>query len=139
MRYGALLILFLSLTLGVGCTQSGKKGAFTGQIISITDSLLTGNGADTIRFGRLSEGEIARKRLSIKNNTTSPQLLLSHKTTCGCVRLDYERKPFAVGETLPLDMEFDLRGEWGWQMKLITLYFGTDSSPYKLYVEAEVE
>lgn len=139
MRYKAFLLFVLSLFLSVGCTENSKKGGFAGQIIPVSDSLLQAKGADTIRFGLLSEGEVARKRVSLHNISSSPLVLLSHKTTCGCVRLDYERKPFTKDESLPIDITFDSRGEWGWQMKLVTIYLGSESEPLRLYIEAEVE
>lgn len=40
--------------------QALPRGA---RVVAVTDSLLAAGGCDTLRFGRLRSGEIARKRL----------------------------------------------------------------------------
>ncbi len=139
MRHKVVWLLVVLSMVVASCGKSGKNSTFVGHVIPITDSLMHSTIVDTVRFGRLSEGEIAVKQLSIRNETSTPLVVGAHKTTCGCVRLDYKRAPFLAGESLPVEMLFDSRGEYGWQMKLVTLYIGDDATPLKIYIEAEVE
>lgn len=141
-RTAALLriaLCALLCTAAISCTEKRAAGAPAGQVIVLTDSTLTAGGVDTVRFGRLHEGETALRQLSLRNDGTEPTVVVGHETTCGCVTLEYERRPVRPGESLPVRMTFDSRGEYGWQMKLLTLRLGAKALPLRIYVEAEVE
>lgn len=129
----------LLCTAAVSCAGKRTAEAPAGQVIVLTDSTLASGGADTVRFGRLHEGETALRLLSLRNDGTEPTVVVGHETTCGCVALEYERRPVKPGESLPVRMTFDSRGEYGWQMKLLTLRLGAKALPLRIYVEAEVE
>lgn len=141
-RTAALLRIALCAVLctaAVACGGNRTTGAPAGQVIVLTDATLAAGGADTVRFGRLREGETALRQLSLRNDGSEPTVVVGHETTCGCVALEYERRPVKPGESLPVRMTFDSRGEYGWQMKLLTLRLGAKALPLKIYVEAEVE
>ena len=57
-----LAILVLA-ALAAGCGTRPRAVERKGRIISLTDSILTTGGTDTVRFGRLGSGEIAVLRL----------------------------------------------------------------------------
>lgn len=116
----------------------GATGEFKGQYITITDSIFTSGGSDTVRFGHLHEGAVGRRQLRLRNASSRPIVIERHETSCGCIRPEYERQPLAPGGESPAAVEFDTRGEWGWQMKLLRLY-PAGGAPLKIYIEAEVE
>lgn len=134
----ALLLLFT-----LGCAPRTPKVETTpaprGKEVVITDSLLVCGGSDTLRLGRLGSGEQALVRFSLRNQSTVPLVILSHELTCGCIELHYENKPVAVGGYLPVEMQFDSRGLYGWQLKLFYLRLHGSDHPLKCYVEAIVE
>ncbi len=132
-----LLLLLLSACGGPAPKQQRPEPA--GKVVVITDSLLLHGGSDTLRLGVLRSGEQARTRLNLRNETAQPMLLLGEELTCGCIALDYERKPIAKSEHLPLQVDFDSRGLWGWQLKLFYLHLHGAEAPLKIYVEAELE
>ena len=111
--------------------------AARGRIIVLTDSLLHQGGADTIRFGRMGSGEIAVMRFSLENRTPKPLVIVSTRRSCGCTSLDYDARPIAPGETRTLEMTFDSRGEYGWQLKRMDILFG-ESGALRLFVEADL-
>lgn len=137
------LLLLLSLLLLTACgapaPKSQERSEPLGKVVVITDSLLLHGGADTLRLGVLRSGEQARTRLNLRNETSQPMLLLGEELTCGCIALDYERKPVAKSEHLPLQVDFDSRGLYGWQLKLFYLHLHGAAHPLKIYVEAELE
>lgn len=139
----ALCTALALATAGCGSRTAPKTAsegaAFNGKVIVLTDSLLAAGGADTLRFGRLHEGMIAQRRLRFENRTARPVVLLRHEANCGCVSLQYEPRPFAPGETCDVTLQFDARGEWGWQMKLLRLHLSGAAAPLKLFVEADIE
>ena len=109
------------------------------QAITITENAVEQGIADTLHFGKMRSGEIIAKRLQVKNGCNHPIVLLRHTTTCGCIKITYDRKPIAPNGTADIDFEFDTRTLHGWQMKLMEFYFAEKGKPLKVYAEAEVE
>ena len=140
MKHITILLVAAALcAAAVSCAGRGGETKAAGQVIRLTDELLRSGGSDTLRFGRLYEGETAVRRITLYNETQEPTVIVTHEASCGCVTLDYERRPIMPGESADAEFTFDSRGEAGWQMKLITLRLGATGTPLKIYVEAEVE
>lgn len=118
-------------------SASGQPAAV--RTVVVSDSLLLCGGADTVRLGRLHEGEQARVNLQLRNETARPMVILQHELTCGCIALEYDRKPVMPSESLSLQVDFDTRGLYGWQLKLFRLLPAGAREPLRIYVEAEVE
>ncbi len=136
---GVLLLAAAGMT---ACSGGGGRRAdlpFGGRSIVLTDSMLACGGVDTIRFGRLHEGVLARRQVELRNDTQRPLVIRQWEASCGCVTTEYENQPLAPGTSRRMAVLFDARGEWGWQMKLLTLRFAGCEAPLKLYIEAEVE
>ena len=109
------------------------------QTIAITADDVEQGVADTLRFGKMRSGEIIAKTLRVENRCNRPIVLLRHTTTCGCIKINYDRKPIAPGQSGEIYFEFDSRTLYGWQMKLMEFYFAEKGNPMKIYAEAEVE
>lgn len=107
--------------------------------VELTDSMLLCGGADTLFLGRLFEGEQARVRLQLRNATNHPLVVLQHELTCGCIALEYDRRPIMPSKALDLQVDFDTRGLYGWQLKLFRLRLTGSGEPLRIYVDAEVE
>ena len=138
-RITTFVLLGVSLLL-TACGASAKRtDAAAGRIIELTDRLLSEGGSDTLRFGHLGRGEIAELRFSLRNNTRQPIVLLGYDRSCGCVSLTYEPRPILPDSLLRFTARFDTRGEWGWQLKLLTLHLYGAAAPLRLFAEAEVD
>ena len=134
-----LLFFGLSALLLTACGPSPRRtDAAAGRVIVVGDSLLAAGGSDTLRFGRMHEGEIAEMRFNLRNATQQPLVLLGCDRSCGCVSLDYEPRPILPDSTARFTARFDARGEWGWQLKLLTLHFHGTAATLRLFVEAEI-
>lgn len=118
---------------------SPSKAPHKGLIIVLTDSTLVHGGTDTIRFGRLGSGEIAVLRFRIENATAKPVVLISTQRSCGCISLSHDAQPIAPAQSRTLEMTFDSRGEFGWQLKRMDLFFAGATRPLRLFVEADIE
>lgn len=134
MRY---MVPILAALLLLGC-QSRKSTVFSGQTLEIGEADLVEGGTDTVQFGRLNSGELAVKHLRLRNTSSKTLVITRHEVSCQCVQPEFERKPIKPGEEIPLDLRFDSRGEYGWQMKLLKLYNSESSLPLRIYVEADV-
>uniref|UniRef100_UPI0040577372 DUF1573 domain-containing protein n=1 Tax=Alistipes sp. TaxID=1872444 RepID=UPI0040577372 len=143
LRFSALFLLLVLLVAGVGCRSVHKAPAEgelpKGRTVVITDSLFSTLATDTLRLGRLRSGEQLQFRFQLRNQSSKPQVILGHEITCGCIALSYENKPIMPNTYLPVELLFDSRGLYGWQLKLFRLRFHQAEQPLLLYVEAEVE
>ena len=132
-------LVILLLFVACGSQPQPKEATPYGQKIILTDSIARLGGADTIRFGRMHEGEIAEKPLQLVNESASPIVIRQVERTCGCTTLEFENQPLMPGEKRQMMLRFDARGEWGWQLKLLKLYLNEGQEPLRLYVEADIE
>ena len=136
-------LLLLCTSCGARAPKADKNAtmgsAVNTQTIAITADDVEQGVADTLRFGKMRSGEIIAKTLRVENRYNRPIVLLRHTTTCGCIKINYDRKPIAPGQSGEIYFEFDSRTLYGWQMKLMEFYFAEKGNPMKIYAEAEVE
>ena len=139
-----------ALMLGLLCTAcggaAGKRqahsdeaagGAF--QTIRIREEFFDRGATDTIRFGHLGSGEIAVQRAWIENASAKPVVILSVRRSCGCTSLDVDKQPLAPGESRKMEITFDSRGQYGWQLKNLDLILAGAPKPLRLLIEADVD
>ena len=136
-------LLLLCTSCGARAPKADKNATMGSvvntQTIAITAADVEQGVADTLRFGKMRSGEIIAKTLRVENRCNRPIVLLRHTTTCGCIKINYDRKPIAPGQSGEIYFEFDSRTLYGWQMKLMEFYFAEKGNPMKIYAEAEVE
>lgn len=109
------------------------------QSVVIDNAAIEQGISDTLRFGKMRSGEVIAKTLRIENNCDRPIVLLRHTTSCGCIKISYDRKPIAPKGSAHIHFEFDSRTLHGWQLKLMEFYFAEQGKPLKVYADAEVE
>lgn len=135
------VIVWMGLLI-VGCSSSPKQLKQTdlqGQKIEFVAQKELLLATDTIRFGRMHEGEIAVKQLVFKNSTPQPIVIKGYERTCGCTTLDHDNQPLMPGEERAVSLTFDARGAWGWQLKALTLQLAGPVTSHRLVVEADIE
>ena len=137
-------VILLCTACGGGATKADKNAATMAsavnvQTVAITDDVIEQGVSDTLRFGEMRSGEVIAKRLRVENRCNHPIVLLRHTSSCGCIKINYDRKPIAPGQSGEIHFEFDSRTLYGWQMKLMEFYFAEKGNPMKIYAEAEVE
>lgn len=137
LRY--MLPMVTAAALAVSCGSRRSEVVHVADVLHVDAAVLADGAADTLRLGRMRQGEKAVKSLRIENGCDKPLVIVRHSTTCGCVVPEYERRPIAPGESADIVFTFDSQGEYGWQMKLLDFYLSSSERPLKVYVEAEVE
>ena len=95
--------------------------------------------SDTLRLGRLHSGEVIAKTIRVKNESNEPVVFTRHHVSCGCISVQYDRKPIAKGQSGDINIKFDSRTMNGLQLKTLVLYFAEKGRPMRIFVEAEVE
>ena len=126
-----MLAILALAALAAGCGTSPRAVERKGRIISLTDSILTTGGTDTVRFGRLGSGEIAVLRLWLANDASRP--------VAGCTTLEFDAQPIAPGDARQVTLTFDSRGERGWQLKALDITLAGGQRPLRLFVEADIK
>ncbi len=106
------------------------------RVVVLADTLLA---ADTLRLGRLHEGEQVRLPLAIENRSSRPIAIAEVRSGCGCLDLEVDAKPISPGGRAAAVVKFDARGLWGWQLKVLELRFAGAQPVHRIFVEAQVE
>lgn len=126
--------------LAAACSsRPAQQQVSAAHTILIDEAMLARGGSDTIRLGRLHEGEILAYPLAFRNASQRATFLREVERTCGCTTLELSREPIAPESSRAATLYFDSRGEWGWQLKLLKLHLEGGTEPLKLWVEAEIE
>ena len=134
-----LLPMVAAAAVAASCGSRRSEVVHVADVLRVDAGVLADGASDTLRLGRMRQGEKAVKRLRIENGCDKPLVIVRHSTTCGCVVPEYERRPVAPGGSADIVFTFDSQGEYGWQMKLLDFYLSSSERPLKIYVEAEVE
>lgn len=118
-----LLVLVLNLTF-IGC---GNRPSVTVKS-SVSNDSEKKKGLGKIElteemhnFGALKEGEIVSYSFKIKNNGTAPFRLSRVEPACGCLTVKWDTAEIAVQETSFIEVIFHSDGEWGNQIKTVTV------------------
>ncbi len=115
---------------------SGTTPLPSARVVVLADTLLA---ADTLRLGRLHEGEQVRLPLALENRSMRPLAVAEVKSGCGCLDLEVDSKPIRPGDRAAAVVKFDARGLWGWQLKVLELRFVGSQPVRRIFVEAQVE
>jgi hypothetical protein len=72
-------------------------------------------------FGTLKDGEIVSYSFTFRNTGGSPFLINKVEKTCGCIDSRYNSGAIQPGETSAIELIFNTAGEWGNQIKGLTV------------------
>lgn len=131
-----LLLLACGLA---ACGGNQTPASHTGRSITLTDTILTTGGSDTVRFGHMRSGETAQLQLWLVNDASHAVAVTAYERTCGCTTLEFDPQPIAPGAERQITLTFDSRGISGWQFKAVDITLAGAAYPLRLWVEAEVE
>lgn len=93
---------------------------------------------DTIRLGRIAEGDIVQGTFRVENKSVDrPLVIVQVITGCGCATVDYDAKPIPAGESREIKYQFDSRGRYGQQFKSIEI-ITAEREVATVYLESEV-
>lgn len=108
-------------------------------VVHVSDSMLRAGVPDTLRLGRMREGEVVVKEFLLRNEDDKPFVITDFKTNCGCITFDFNRQPVKPGEDKTVALRFDSRGYYGNVVKKTTVLTSFSEKPHTIYVEADVE
>lgn len=114
-------VLTVACLLCVGClgrggraaSDKGSEGVRSGVNVSLLQSVdvYDTESVDTLDFGRVKEGEVLSRTFALYNSSDRPMVVLSTRTSCGCLWLDYDKTAsVSAGEKIAVEMNFDSSG-----------------------------
>lgn len=105
------------------------------QCVSLSDSL----GVDTLDFGVVKAGEVVERTFALLNESSSPVLIVTTDTSCGCLELDYAREPILSGQKVAATMRFFSSGYNYFPPRAFYIVSSASLGPKKLVVTATME
>jgi len=72
-------------------------------------------------FGTLKDGEIVSYSFTFRNTGGSPFIITKVEKTCGCIDFKFNSSAIQPGETSSIELIFNTDGEWGNQIKGVTV------------------
>lgn len=92
---------------------------------------------DTIKLGRIIDGEKVESHFFVENVTKSPVVITNIITGCGCTNVDYPKTPIEAGHKSIVTVTYDSKGQYGTQMKAIEVVT-SDYSVFRIYLSCTV-
>lgn len=91
------------------------------------------------KFGKISEGETLVCDFLFKNVGTRDLIISNIETSCGCAVAKWDEKPIKPGYESQITVEFNSKGRYGKQYKVITIFCNTISGNKELIITAQIK
>jgi hypothetical protein len=102
----------------------------------ITTNLLTWK-SDAVDVGDIPQGVPKLIEFELKNNGTTPVIITSAKSSCGCTVADYQKEPILPGKTALVTAKYNATALGGFT-KTITVTTSVDESVKVLIFKGNV-
>lgn len=89
-------------------------------------------------FGPVAQGTPVKVTFRFQNEGTTPVILETARTTCGCTAAEWTEKPILPGEEGSLTVEYDAYKK-GKFRKRVNVFFDCQRSPFYLYITGKVK
>ena len=136
--------LFITLFLAFAACRNTQERQNTGgkEIVrESADSSATARikfAKDTHDFGDFAQGEIVTHTFKFKNTGDKSLLIQNIETSCGCLSASYDKKPIPPGEEGSIEVQFDSKGQYGKQYKIITIFANIPEKVTEIKVLANI-
>lgn len=82
-----------------------------------------------IKMEKVREGEVVKHTFKISNSGNAPLVLSSYNVGCPCTKVTLPKQPIAPGQTVDVPMEFDSKGKYGFQDRVIVVNTNVPKNP----------
>lgn len=123
------LFLFFLLSCGSDNTSVKSAKSVTEQtidssklfVVSLFDKGVEQTVFDTIKLGRLQEGESVESYFFVQNKSSKSTVITSIVTGCGCASGSYDKKPMVEGDKRLVTVTYNSKGQFGTQLKAVDI------------------
>ena len=114
------LILIIPVSLLFSCgNKPAEETIVQGKTIEVPIENFDTFIPDTIKMGRLTEGEIIKGDFTLHNLGEKPIVIVATVTGCGCTTTKYDKNPIMKDEKRTIEFVFNSKGRYGTQKKTI--------------------
>ena len=89
-------------------------------------------------FGTFSMSERQECIFRITNSGSSLLMVQDVVTSCGCTKVEYDKRPVPPGQTMDLKVKYEAE-ESGRFTKVVTVYSNAETSPVRLRIKGDVK
>ena len=89
-------------------------------------------------FGAFSMSERQECIFRITNSGSSLLMVQDVVTSCGCTKVEYDKRPVPPGQTMDLKVKYEAE-ESGHFAKVVTVYSNAETSPVRLRITGNVK
>lgn len=93
---------------------------------------------DNVDFGIFPKTEKQERIIELKNTGTEVLVIQDVSTSCGCIKLEFERSPIPVGDKRVLKIIYEADNS-GYFQKTVDVFCNIDSSPLRISVIGEAK
>ena len=118
------LVIISLLTIFASCGDRGSTGNRVTKEIKSPEKKEPGKivfDKEIHNFGTLKDGEIVTYSFVFRNSGGSPISIIKAEQSCGCIEIRYNKNSIKPGETSFIEVLFNSAGEWGNQIKGVTI------------------
>lgn len=135
--YLLVMVAFAFLLLSCGGRKRVSADSVTDrrQVVSLVDTL----ACDTLDFGKVRAGEVVERSFVLSNPSEAPLIIVTTDTSCGCLKLEYERKPISAGDRSEATMIFYSSGYNYFVPRAFYITTSASLMPKKIIVTADME
>ena len=91
------------------------------------------------KFDTVREGEQLEHTFTFTNKGDAPLILSNYKVECTCTKAEFEKRPFAPGESGTVKVTFDTTGKIGWQYRAVQLFSNAKKNPSEVEIRVKVK
>lgn len=137
--YALAMLLVAASLLMVSCGgRGGARKRVQVEVGKVVD--LASKSVDTLDFGKVRAGEVLELPLTLTNSSSSPIVVVTTDTSCGCLEMtDYSRQPLYGGAKEQAKMMFYSSGYNYFPPRAFYIVTSSSLEPKKLIVTAEME
>lgn len=121
-RINHLVLLFFAVFISISCGNKRANVKQDKSQIGFSEKIGSSNIGfvrEMHNFGTLKAGEIVSFSFIFMNYGAIPFSIKKVETSCGCIKVVYDKKDIAPREKSVIEVIFNTSGEWGNQLKMI--------------------
>jgi len=142
-----IFVLLICLSPFLSCKQATKSEDKSEKVIVQSTKKSEGEQSyskfaftkEIHKFGEISEGEILVCEFYFRNVGNANLIINSIESSCGCTAVRWKKEPIKIGEESKITVEFDSKGRYGKQYKVLTIFANTKRKIRELKITATIK
>jgi hypothetical protein len=140
MKNWVVILVALVVVACGGQKRPARAAGGDGAVFDLSAQILANRRDTSIFIGKVRTGEVIQYDAWLHNVGTTPLVITSVETSCGCTSVEYEKQPIRPDGKGRLSLRFDSRGQFaGRQAKYIDIHTSAGKNSYTIVMNAQIE